>query len=61
MGLGVTGLANAAEAFGFPYGSPAFLQFERKVLLAINEGCYRAGVELARRRARSHSSTQRLR
>jgi ribonucleoside-diphosphate reductase alpha chain len=47
MGLGVTGLANAAEALGFPYGSPAFIQFERSVLLAINEGCYRAGAALA--------------
>jgi ribonucleoside-diphosphate reductase alpha chain len=48
MGLGVTGLANAAEALGFPYGSHAFLLFERNVLNIINEGCYRAGVELAR-------------
>lgn len=47
MGLGVTGLANAAEALGFPYGSTPFLQFERTVLKAINEGCYRAGAKIA--------------
>lgn len=48
MGLGVTGLANAAEALGKPYGSPEFISFERSVLHTINEGCYRAGVELAK-------------
>lgn len=47
MGLGVTALANAAEALGFAYGSGPFIAFERAVLLAINEGCYRAGVDLA--------------
>jgi ribonucleoside-diphosphate reductase alpha chain len=47
MGLGITGLANAAEACGFPYGSPAFLQFERAVLLALNEGAYDASVWLS--------------
>jgi ribonucleoside-diphosphate reductase alpha chain len=48
MGLGVTGLANAAEALGFPYGSPKFLMFERRVLLALNEGAYLASMQLAR-------------
>lgn len=48
MGLGVTGLANAAEALGFPYGSASFLQFERTVLGALNEGCYRASMEVAK-------------
>lgn len=47
MGLGVTGLANAAEACGFPYGSTAFLQFERAVMLALNEEAYDASVWLS--------------
>ncbi len=47
MGLGVTGLANAAEALGYPYGSAEFLQFERAVLLALKEGTYQASMELA--------------
>lgn len=47
MGIGITGLANAAEALGFPYGSAAFLQFQRTVENAQAEECYRAGVMLA--------------
>ena len=48
MGLGVTGAANAGEAIGYVYGSPAFVNFEGKVLRTLNEGCYRASTELAK-------------
>lgn len=48
MGSGVTGLANTAEALGFPYGSPAFLEFEDKVLGTINHHCYVTGARLAK-------------
>jgi ribonucleoside-diphosphate reductase alpha chain len=48
MGLGVTGLANAAESLGNPYGSPGFLEFESKVLEIIRDECYRASVQLAK-------------
>ena len=48
MGLGITGTANAGEAMGYVYGSSAFVNFEGKVLRAINEGCYRASAELAK-------------
>lgn len=48
MGLGVTGLANALEAMGQPYGSDGFLYLEELVLRTIKEECYRASVELAR-------------
>lgn len=48
MGLGVTGLANAAEALGYVYGSAEFLNFERIVLSRINSDCYRASSDLAR-------------
>lgn len=47
MGLGVTGLANAGEALGFPYGSPKFLTFERDVLDFIRDRYYFASSRLA--------------
>lgn len=50
MGLGVTGLANAAEALGFPYGSPIMLEFTRKVLETLRNASYMASVELAKER-----------
>ena len=48
MGLGITGTANAGEAMGYVYGSSTFVNFEGKVLRAINEGCYKASTELAK-------------
>ncbi len=48
MGLGVTGLANAAEAQGWAYGTQAFLAFEACVLEEIRDASYAASVELAR-------------
>jgi len=50
MGLGITGLANAGETLGLPYGSPAFIEFERKVLTIIRDECYRASALLAKER-----------
>jgi ribonucleoside-diphosphate reductase alpha chain len=47
MGLGVTGLANAGEALGFPYGSPGFLLFTGHVLSTLRDECYRASALLA--------------
>lgn len=47
MGLGITGLANAAEALGFPYGSPQFLLFEQKVLELLRDETYTASAWLA--------------
>lgn len=48
MGLGITGLANAAEALGFAYGSAAFLNFEAEVLDVLRDECYRASALLAK-------------
>lgn len=48
MGLGVTGLANAGEALGYPYGLRSFLEFEEAVLTTLRDEAYRASVELAR-------------
>ena len=47
MGLGVTGLANAAEAVGLPYGSAAFVEFEKRVLELIKNETYRASAMIA--------------
>lgn len=47
MGLGVTGLANAAEALGLPYGSPGFISFELEVFEELRNGTYLASVDLA--------------
>lgn len=47
MGLGVTGLANAGEALGLPYGSPEFLNFTEEVLKIIAVESYRASAVLA--------------
>lgn len=48
MGVGVTGLANALEAWGYPYGSKSFLEAEGAILQLINTECYRASVDLAK-------------
>lgn len=48
MGLGVTGLANALEALGLPYGSHSFLSMEESILSQIAHGCYSTGIDLAR-------------
>jgi ribonucleoside-diphosphate reductase alpha chain len=48
MGLGVTGLANAAEALGYAYGTKEFLQFEDDVLGLIRDETYLASAYLAK-------------
>ena len=47
MGLGITALANAGEALGFPYGSPDFLKFEEQVLTLLRDETYKASALLA--------------
>lgn len=47
MGLGITGLANAAEAMGMPYGTAAFLQFEAQILELLRDETYQASMRLA--------------
>ena len=47
MGLGITGLANAAEVMGLPYGSQGFLQFEALVLETLRDESYATSVALA--------------
>lgn len=47
MGLGVTGVANAMEILGFPYGSEESKEFLRDVLEVIRDISYDTSVELA--------------
>lgn len=47
MGLGVTGLANAAEALGYRYGDPEFLSLESTILGVLANEAYRASALLA--------------
>ena len=47
MGLGVTGVANAGEALGYPYGSPEFLEWLEEVMTVIRDTCYQSSISLA--------------
>ena len=47
MGLGVTGMANAGEMLGMPYGSQEFLMWAEKVFACLRDNCYRASAKLA--------------
>ncbi len=47
MGLGVTGLANAIEALGHPYGSPEFLEVTEKIMKTLRDDCYYTSTVLA--------------
>lgn len=48
MGLGVCGLANAAEALGLPYGTREFRDFEKQILSVLANYTYAASIDLAR-------------
>lgn len=48
MGLGITGLANAGEILGKPYGSPEFITFMRTILDTLREVAYRSSIQLAK-------------
>lgn len=47
MGLGYTGLANALEVMGMPYGSKEFLEFQEEIGRTLANECYRASALLA--------------
>jgi ribonucleoside-diphosphate reductase alpha chain len=48
MGVGVTGMANAIEVCGAPYGTPAYLDHQDILLERINTQAYRTSAALAR-------------
>ena len=47
MGLGVTGLANAAEMLGYQYGSDEFMKFTSRVLETLRDEAYSTSADLA--------------
>lgn len=47
MGLGLTGLANAAEALGYKYGSPQFIAWQHEIMSLIRDDVYDASIVLA--------------
>lgn len=48
MGLGVTGLANAAAVLGYDYGSPEMIRFMKEVMTILRDTAYRTSIELAK-------------
>jgi ribonucleoside-diphosphate reductase alpha chain len=48
MGMGITGLSNAAEAQGWPYGSKQFVEFEQMVLTLLRDVSYETSALLAK-------------
>lgn len=48
IGMGVTGLANAIEALGFPYGSDKFIAVAEDIFRIIRDETYRTSVALAK-------------
>jgi ribonucleoside-diphosphate reductase alpha chain len=48
MGLGMTGLANAIEAMGHPYGTVGYMAEARKLHKLFRDECYLASVELSK-------------
>lgn len=48
MGLGITGLANALEAMGMPYGSEAFLDMQERIMMQLASSAYTASINLAK-------------
>lgn len=47
MGIGLTGVANAIEALGYPYGSTEFLIVLESIFTTLRNECYLASVDLA--------------
>lgn len=48
MGLGLTGVANAIECLGHPYGSEQFLSTLETILRVLRDEAYRSSIELAK-------------
>ena len=48
IGIGVTGLANAIETMGHPYGSQPFLEVLRKIMGTLRDTLYRTSIDLAK-------------
>lgn len=47
MGLGVTGMANAIETMGHPYGTPEYIKVQSWILKSLRDTAYTVSTELA--------------
>ena len=47
MGLGLTGVANAIEALGYPYGTHGFLNILRRIMETLRDTAYQTSISLA--------------
>lgn len=47
MGIGVTGMANAIEACGYPYGTDAYIAMQSRILRILRDSAYHASILLA--------------
>lgn len=47
MGIGVTGMANAIEATGRPYGSDEYIEEQERIMTIIRDTAYRTSIALA--------------
>ncbi len=52
MGIGVTGVANALEACGYPYASEGYLSAQSKILRVLRDEAYWASIALATEKGR---------
>lgn len=48
IGIGVTALANAIEACGYPYGSDAFLSMQKWIQTVLRDVAYQTSIELSK-------------
>lgn len=48
IGIGVTGLANAVEAMGHPYGTKGFLKMQNRIMSFLTNQLYQASAMLAK-------------
>lgn len=48
IGIGITGLANALEALGTPYGSKPFVKATQFIMRTLRDEAYRASIDLAK-------------
>lgn len=48
MGLGITGLANVTDLFGYRYGSEEMLMWMEDVMSILRDEAYRASIQLAK-------------
>lgn len=52
MGIGVTGMANALEVMGLPYGTAEYIAMQDIVMETLRDACYHTSIALAREKGK---------